>query len=58
MENPVSLIFNIIEIPDAKRPYRKLKEYFVAKGQENEAQAIQHLLETRFNDNDTNPSQE
>lgn len=42
---------SILEKPNALKPYRELKNFYEQKGLTNEALALSHLIEKKFNKN-------
>lgn len=45
------IILSILEKPNAPKPYRELKNFYEQKGLTNEALALSHLIEKKFNKN-------
>jgi hypothetical protein len=48
------LLLTIIENPDAKNAYLKLKKYYEDHNKPNEAAALDFLIQKKFHDNNSN----
>jgi hypothetical protein len=47
------ILLLIIENPDAKNAYLKLKKYYEDNNQLSEAEALNYLIQKKFHDNNT-----
>ena len=48
------ILLLIIESPDAKNAYLKLKKYYEDNNKPSEAEALDRLIQKKFHDNDPN----
>jgi hypothetical protein len=54
MRNALDVLLDLLENPLLEKNYRELKKYYDATGAAAEAQAVQHLINTRFGDDEDN----
>ncbi len=50
MQDIVNLLSQVIEQPYVKKGYVELKKYYILINMKNEADAIEHLIQIRFNE--------
>lgn len=52
------IIINIIKNPNIPKSYRELSSYFKSKNKKIETEAINYLLEIKFNEKDSDTNKE